>query len=344
MKKLLWPLSALLFALLGGALALLLLPDRLEVRIARAAEERREAPPPPPPDRTGELLRALGELREGLLAVADRIDAQESPRSAELLEAVNANARRAEALSARVDAAAAGLRDEMRTQLRAIAEAAPKAPAPTATAPPPPAPAPPKPPPETAGTPAPKRKSLSELLRGRTAADPRSERVEYALVKGHCRVGFDGVSSLHNFTAKSESVEGSLALRWNDLPEAPAGAIVCAVDSLDSGVAGRDGEIRSNLGAGGSIRAEIVAFGADRAERDGKVTVTARVRFTIRGKSREMPVAVSMELRDGGLLHASGEARLKMSDFDVRPKAKMGLLKVEDEVTIWWDLYAQSRG
>jgi polyisoprenoid-binding protein YceI len=295
--------------------------------------EKREAPPPPPPDRTDELLARLEALQEDLVAIAERVDTMKPPRDGEILDAVASMGARLDALDGRV----ALLREDAEKARKPEPAAAPAAPAPpdAPAAPrpepkaPPPAPAPPKPPPPEE----PKRPSLADLLRGRKAAESPSTLTSWSIVRGHGRVGFDASSTIHNFTAKSEAVAGEFALRPDDLSLGASGRISADVKSLRSDNESRDEEVWSTLGDA-PIVVELLGFAKEKA----------RVRMTIRGVARELEVPARLERVSARMLHVHGEAPIRMSDFEIRPKSKMGIIKVSDDVTIWWDFYAETRG
>ncbi|HEX5136456.1 MAG TPA: YceI family protein [Planctomycetota bacterium] len=298
---------------------------------------RREAPPPPPPDRTGEVLDEIASLNDALKAFATAIDAAADERqqlASALAAARNegasgaADARRALAELERQIRAIARRQDDLAVVLAAKPGSAPTAvEAPAEAQTPPPAVAPP-PAPEAPGPP--KRKTLAELLAEKKRVDPRDELTRFRLLAGYCNVGFDGVSTIHNFTGQSKKVAGELRLHLNDLGDRPSGKLSVPTETLDSGNADRDADMRKALETP-EIICEILGF--DKKD--------ARVRFTIKGVAKEMTVPLELTF-EKGLLHAKGEAKLKMSDYGVKVKsAGFGMVKVDDEVTIWWDLYAE---
>jgi polyisoprenoid-binding protein YceI len=162
-------------------------------------------------------------------------------------------------------------------------------------------------------------------------------------MKGYCRVGFDGGSTLHNFTARSEEIDGAFTLRLDELTDGPGGALTLSVDTLDSDNDARDEEIHSHLAAGDdhTIRCELLSFEKGRPGPEGRILAKAKVRFTIHGKSRVVTAPIELQYTDRQLLHVKGETKLRMSDFGIEPKAKLGVIKVYDELTAWWDLYAE---
>lgn len=360
MKRILLPLAvAGLLVAVGVVLGIVATPEKLTV-YAGAPPEERAAPEPPPPDRTPEVLAEVDRLREALQAFAGALDEAASDR-ARLTAAVADDATtRAETL-ARIDRGLQGLAarvgrldtrlDEMARTATAAAPAAklqPEPPVETPEVEPVPEPEP-EPVVEAAAASVPaakppiERKSLAALLAKRKRVDPRTQSTRYRLMKGHCRVGFDGGSTLHNFTARSGKVEGAFTLRLDRLTDKPGGALELPVDSLDSGIDARDEEIHSHLAAGDdrTVRCEILSFAKGRPGSEGWIRANAKVRFTIHGQSRVLTAPVELQFTDRQLLHVKGEVKLKMSDFGIEPKPKLGVIKVYDELTAWWDLYAQ---
>lgn len=369
MKRTIWTLLALVA---GGLLALLVVPERLQIVLGKRAEERREAPQPPPPDRTDEVLAAVEDQRQVLKAFAEAMDQEAQDRQA----ADQAAAQRAEAIEKalaarsgdlapierRLEELTVALRQEI-TGLREVMgpragtpagggdkppdavevpEGVPAEPAAEpsgAGAPPPPA----EPAAESKAPVPPKRRTLAELLKAKQTSSLSDSYVLYKLLKGYCRVGFDGSSTLHNFTAKTEEVEGSFSLRWSAIAERAEGSVAVALAGLDSGEPARDEEIRTHLGAPQfpAVRAEVLGFETG-VKREGEtLRAVARLRFSIRGRTVEVKAPVVLEMTRQRLLHVTGEAKLRISDFDIHPKAKMGLIKVDDGVTVWWDLHAE---
>jgi polyisoprenoid-binding protein YceI len=362
-RFLLYALAACALLGFGAGATLLATPDKLSLVVDAGGAAEREAPPPPPPDRTDEVLAEVGALRQALAAFAQSLDASGAERdalraelAAERRDAGRARAALAEGLArlerqgqevrAHVDAMSAAV--AAAAQVRPEPAAAPRPAAPVHVQPALPAePAVREETPEAAPAPppAPKRKSLAALLAERPRHDVRDAVTMWKLVAGHCRVGFDGTSTIHNFTARSDAVEGSFRLRFKDPRDGAAGEIRVRVATLDSDNDGRDEEIHRQLagerGKAPEITCEILSITAAPGQEGDKRAARARVRFGIRGQTHEVDVPLSLEFTARRLLHIQGEATLNMSDYGIHPKAKLGLIKVEDAVTAWWDLYAE---
>jgi len=333
---------------IGAGGALLLTPDKLQLVVDAGGESARTATPPPPPDRTGEVLGRIDTLRDALAAFATALDDSAAERDAigRELAAERREAARARAtLQARLDRVTRQL-DDARAGIAALASAGAR-PVPAVEAPAEPAPEPEvaTPEPVAATKPAPKRRSLAELLAERPHIDVRDRAATWSLSAGHCRVGFDGRSTIHNFTARSGAVEGTFRLHFRQPADGAGGELRLGVATLDSSNADRDQEIVRHLAGekreAPEIRCEILSItAADGQEGDAR-KATAKVRFHIHGKAHEADAPLDLEFTSQRLLHVKGETKIRMSDFDIHPKAKLGVIKVEDEVTVWWDLYAE---
>jgi len=347
MLKSLLVLAAAAGLFLAGALvALLATPEKLTLMEGAGTTAAREAPPPPPVDRTDEVLAEVAQLRTALQAFAQALDEGAAERAA-LRQALTETAARQGRAAADAQTALLTRLDRVDAALDALFRKAAEAPPPPPPAPPvtkEAAPEPAAPTPEPEPVPVKKRKSLAELLAAREVVDIRDRLATWDLVPGSCRVGFDGTSTLHNFTARSDAVAGQFALHLNDLASGPSGALRVPVATLDSDNEARDKDMHELLGEGGhaDITCEILSCTAATPRADGGFDARARVRFTIHGQSHELDVPLLLDFSRQRLLHVKGEAKLLMSDFGVKVPSKLGVIKVQDAVTIWWDLYAQA--
>jgi len=321
MRVVLFLLAAVALVGLGAGGALLMAPERIAIVVGVDPGAEREAPPPPPRDRTDEVLSEIQSLRDGLVTLGVALDVAATER--EHLQ------RGAAVIATRLE--------RIRTTIEALqtVEDEPDPPAPVVLVP---IPAPPQPKPVVA-----KRQTLAELLAKKKSVGPLDRATRWKLMPKHGRVGFDGRSTIHNFTARSDRVAGAVTLHWNELGTAASGDLRLDIASLDSGSEGRDEAIREHLGEGGhnGVSCRVLSLQPKGAARDGVRTATAKLRFTIHGRAHEMETPVKLTFTPERLLRIQGEAKLKMSDFGIHPAAKLGVIKVDDAVTVWWDLYAE---
>lgn len=344
-KWILTGLAAMFLVGVGAAVALVVAPERIAIVVGGSVGEERVAPMPPPRDRTDELLAEITTLREGLVLLGAAID-EASTRDDAARARMTALTAAFEAATARQDAFRAQVREYMTKKPVVVVPPPVKKQIPVAN---PvvhtvaktvekPLISPEKPTPLVK-----KRKTLAELLAAKHAVDPRDRRTTWRLLPGNARIGFDGRSTVHNFTARSDHVSGDLQLHWNDLGDGAGGELVVQIKSLDSGDHARDEEIRKHLGGGKhpTVVCRILSLTPDGEARGAVRKAQAKLRFAIHGKTREINAPVTLTLTPQQRVHVQGELKLKMSDFDIRPKAKFGLIKVDDEVAVWWDLYAE---
>lgn len=74
----------------------------------------------------------------------------------------------------------------------------------------------------------------------------------------------------------------------------------------------------------------------------GRFSVAASGFLSLHGETREQTIEAQAVI-DNGSIHASGEFKLRQSDFNIEPvKALGGTLKVKDEVKISFDIMAQT--
>ncbi|MGH7150594.1 MAG: YceI family protein, partial [Planctomycetota bacterium] len=149
-------------------------------------------------------------------------------------------------------------------------------------------------------------------------------------------IGFDGSSSLHDFTAKAGRFGGEARLDPSSLSALAGGTVWIETGSLDSGSKGRDEDMKELLE---STRYSRITFALDRAE--GRLEawrgdLALHGRFTVRGVEKERVVAARIEPREGGF-RAVGEVRFKMSEHGIKPP-RILLIKTADEVRVWFDL------
>ncbi|HET6203146.1 MAG TPA: YceI family protein [Planctomycetota bacterium] len=158
----------------------------------------------------------------------------------------------------------------------------------------------------------------------------------YAIDPKASSIGFDGSSTLHDFTARAGRFGGEARVDLQRLGESSGGTVWIETESLDSGSKGRDSDMRELLESGTHPR---ITFALDRAE--GRLEgerggVQLRGRFTIRGVERARTISARIEPRPEGF-RAVGEVRFPMSEHGIKPPRVL-LIKTADEVRVWFDL------
>ncbi len=150
-------------------------------------------------------------------------------------------------------------------------------------------------------------------------------------------VGFDGTSTLHDFTGRTRAVVGRVITD----PSAPtgflAGTIECDAAQLDTDNDGRDEKMREHLDVAHYPK---ITFSLAKAEgaRASEHLVDLRGIFAIHGVQREY--RLSSEVTDSGAdgLHARGRVALQLTDHGIVPPA-IALIEVGDKVEAWFDLW-----
>lgn len=68
---------------------------------------------------------------------------------------------------------------------------------------------------------------------------------------------------------------------------------------------------------------------------------TVRGRMKIHGTERDFAMPVKVEVDDGHRLVIEGSAPLRLTDYGISVPNKLGLVKMEDEVSVWVTLRAR---
>jgi polyisoprenoid-binding protein YceI len=173
--------------------------------------------------------------------------------------------------------------------------------------------------------------------------------VRWRIAAEQSSIGFDGESTLHDFTAKTRDIAGEVRMDPRDPEHSAGGEVSIGAASLDSDSSGRDRDMKKSL--------EVERFPRIRFELDslaGRVVdgagdLSASGRFTIHGVERERtcslklaPIAAAgngAPHKDAsrGPLHATGDVRFRMSEHRIEPPSVL-VVTVDDEVRVWFDL------
>lgn len=350
-----WLGVALVLAVLGaGVGALMIVKDRVRVVIT---DDQAAVGPDPVAllrDDLGVVARDLGELRTGIGANFERLGSVLEERAEARHADVRTVVQELAGVRQQLDAQASLLQrfEQRLRQLEATAPAAAMAAAPA----PEPEPAPePKPEPEPAVTPTepalaaapPKPKGgafLSFSIPATTFAFDRQQ--SYQLVPELCRVGFDAKSTLHDFSGVTSNVAGEFTADFDDAQGAWRGEVRCEAGTLVTGVDGRDENLREHLATTEhpQIRFEIQRFvpaanGIDAARQTVRGEVQGRMH--IRGVARELTMPVTVEVDASRRVVVNGQVPLRLSDYQVPVPSQLGVINMQDEVTIWIALRAR---
>lgn len=368
-------IAALAALVIGSAIALSVVKDRIQVVVSEPEDPAQRGPDPL------ELLRAdLVELRaeiargdellpQHLQTVHDSLSTAAGEREAALRAEVTqlrtqlasletrleANARTSDAaraqtqeslqrfatalneLSAAIAASAEQSAERARVEVVAVVpvEVAPVEVAPVAVEPAPAVPAP------ESG----KKGFLSFKVPEKGFRFDARQRL--AIVPSLSRVGFDAKSTLHDFSGVTQKVEGELVVDLSKPGAAPQGQIRVESASLDTGLADRDEGMRELLESAKQKQVTFTwsAFDAQAVDVEKQlVTGTARGKLAIRGVEREVAMPVKVSVDASKRVSIDGEAKIKLTDFGLEPPSQLGMIEVEDELRLWISLRARTLG
>lgn len=373
-------LAALAALVIGSAIALSVVKDRIQVVVSEPNDGAQRGPDPL------ELLRAdLVELRaeiargdellpQHLQTVHDSLSTAASEREAALRAEVTqlrtqlasletrleANARTSDAaraqtqeslqrfasalneLSAAIAASAEQSAERARVEVVAVVpvEVAPIEVVPVAVPPVAVEPAPAVPAPESS-----KKGFLSFKVPEKGFRFDARQRL--AIVPSLSRVGFDAKSTLHDFSGVTQKVEGELVVDLSKPGAAPQGQIRVDSASLDTGLADRDEGMRELLESAKQKQVTFTwsAFEAQAVDVEKQlVTGTARGKLAIRGVEREIAMPVKVSVDASKRVSIDGEAKIQLTDFGIEPPSQLGMIEVEDELRLWISLRARTLG
>lgn len=184
---------------------------------------------------------------------------------------------------------------------------------------------------------------LGFALGKRIAFDPKLLQ-RYELIQDRCTVGFDGKSTIHDFTGSTKNLSGFFEARLARLEEGVQGRLTIDAVSLDTKDPDRDREMHENhlhTKRFPRIALELKGFSGavwNESYDSGKGSLLAEVE--IHGVRRNVAVAVSIARRDH-TLQVRGRVALLMSEFGITPPSKFAVIRVQDEVQVWFDIQAK---
>lgn len=180
-----------------------------------------------------------------------------------------------------------------------------------------------------------------------TQVSPFAGAHDFVLLEELCRVGFDAKSTLHDFTGVTTKVTGAFRARLDEAGEPWSGQVRCEAGALDTGLAGRDENLREHLAV---AKFPAIEFTIGRAEL-GDVDVAAQRwqgvihgTMTIRGTSRELAMPVEITVDASQRLVLTGQTALRLSDYAVPVPSQLGgAISMQDEVKVWIALRARAK-
>ncbi len=163
--------------------------------------------------------------------------------------------------------------------------------------------------------------------------------VRLRLMEGRCVAGFDAKSSVLDFTGWTKALSGELTYKPNRPIETVQGTVTADPNTLDTGDDERDKELREKHLE--TAKYPVMKFEIASVKQTGGDTADMTGSMEFHGVKKELTIPCSFKLRLDGYAFASGEIKVKMTDFGIEPPVKMGVIKVADEIRIWFELWAE---
>jgi polyisoprenoid-binding protein YceI len=178
------------------------------------------------------------------------------------------------------------------------------------------------------------------------APTPPPPRTLFKLDAKGSKVGFDGASSLHDFTGATTAVTGEVEFRLDAPADAPRAFVEVDARTLDTGNSSRDKDMhRDCLESANWTTMQFRIESLSDLKREDATRFQARAHgtFTCHGRERKVDAPFKAELSGAAKLRIEGELRIKMSDFGITPPTALGgLIKTHDDVRVWFLLEGRS--
>ena len=158
-------------------------------------------------------------------------------------------------------------------------------------------------------------------------------------MKDRCVAGFDGTTTLHDFSGWTKSVTGEIEYQKGKLAETVKASVTVDARTLDTGDESRDKEMHeTNLESQKFPEMKFVLSGLKMG--DGQAA-TMKGTIEIHGTPREVEVPITLTLRRDGFIYVKGELKAKISHFGVEVPSKAGVINVDDNIRIWFEVWAE---
>lgn len=163
--------------------------------------------------------------------------------------------------------------------------------------------------------------------------------VKLSFMKDRCVAGFDGKSTLHDFSGWTRAVTGTIEYEDGRLAETAKASCTIDAASLDTGDADRDKEMKdAHLETG---KFPTMAFEAASVKMTGVESMVLAGTIEIHGVKKSVEIPCTIKVRRDKVMFVKGELQAKMTDFGIKPPSKMGLVNVEDGIRIWFEAWAK---
>ena len=163
--------------------------------------------------------------------------------------------------------------------------------------------------------------------------------VRLRLMKDRCVAGFDGKSTLHDFSGWTKSVTGEITYEDGRLAETAKASVTVDARTLDTGDADRDAEMHEKhleSGKHPEMKFELWSI-----KMTGANTMDMSGTLEIHGTKKAVTIPCEVKLRHDKYAWVKGEIKAKMTDFGIEPPVKAGVIKVDDEIRVWFEAWAE---
>lgn len=166
----------------------------------------------------------------------------------------------------------------------------------------------------------------------------------FKVLSGLSRVGFDGKSTIHDFTGVADKLEGSFTVNPARPNSGISGELSVRAAGILTGSEDRDAEMYEHLAVKDFERIwfSFDSFEAGVVDKQGEsLDGKVRGRMTIRGVEREMVMSVRGHMDESRRFVIEGEMALSQANFKVPVPAKLGMISMDDEVRVWVHILAR---
>ncbi len=168
---------------------------------------------------------------------------------------------------------------------------------------------------------------------------PKPVVARLAFMKDRCVAGFDGKSTLHDFSGWTKSVTGTIEYEKGRLAETVKASCTVDARTLDTGDADRDHEMHEkHLETEKFPEMKFEVSGITLAGGDA---MAMKGSLEIHGVKKDVEIPCTLKVRRDGFIYVKGELRSKMTDFGVTPPSKAGFINVDDEIRVWFEAWAE---
>lgn len=161
-------------------------------------------------------------------------------------------------------------------------------------------------------------------------------------------IGFDAKSTLHPFSGRTQRVEGDFCIDWENLPLSKGGFLDIAAETLDTGNGMRDKKMKGeHLQTNRYPRIRFESTGCVGLYQPGREEGNRAIltgRLDLHGVSRPIEIPVTLSRSENDRLKISGKIPLRLGDYRIPVPSVIGLIKMEEEVVVTFNLDAEPEG